>query len=821
MPPKRGPPGGRARASAPKSARHVPPPSPTEADRLAKDQLRAAAAVGRSTVLPPLGALAARLPSPAGPVGLVPSQYRAGASLAPRGPRSVARPGVTPVACMPAGPAGTALASQSNLSSSFLQQPDFYLRGAATRMAAYQAPGPAWNGNARGTSQGLPGGIAGPSMAPDMMSQPVPFPRPATPPAVPMTPTPPSDIVPPPQSLPRPVTPPPSGATLSSSLPPPGPGPVEYATGQTLPLPEGRAALPAPAIVAPRWSVASLGASTGQGIGIETQYFNVDGTGPPDEGSPPSGPPAPVPDLASPADTGAKPNGPVPRARSTQGVRRRAIVAAPPVPAGAAGSTGNTCSPSPRAPSRRAAGPSRTTRIADGGGAVSSGPPVPSPAPSATQTRRDPSTPGSTINTMGDTPSTDNNGAAKAAPVRALTATITNMGARLDKLEGAVCDTGRRLQTQGAAFESLAKVVSALRTTIIDGFDSMKALRAESTGPANKTSSGDVSGASSGVLPSDRGIVTGRAVRGATPGFSVNSPVASMRDVAAIRQLMNEYLMGTMAWATCNADVYFSGEQCFELMMDKTMEHRKDDATEAENWLMKPFVKPVPAKSRKGKDRVDKVKPFVPLGQVLPHLIEALKKRGATAYFKAIGQSLEKLTAAVALQWYNDDEYTKSLAGQKAMKVAMTANYPYLGSASRIEKGANDGDESTIRCTSGFYALMSSFVRQHLEALIYASQRKPAYVDLSCYASWRVELFRVDGFLKRHKQPHNNMVLLDGDDPKRTNPTGDKDDMYKKIYDAQVAAAKAASASEDDAEAEDAEGAAVTEAVEDEYGGEQ
>lgn len=282
---------------------------------------------------------------------------------------------------------------------------------------------------------------------------------------------------------------------------------------------------------------------------------------------------------------------------------------------------------------------------------MSSGTPVRSPAASATHTRRGPSTPGNTINLPADTPSidVDNNNAATLAAVRALKPTITSMATRMDNLEGAVRDSGRRLQTQGASFESLAKVVSALRSTITEGFDNMKALHAEVTCTRNKSSSAAASGASSALLPAERGILTGRAVQNAAPAVSTDSPAASLRDVAAIRQLMNEYLMTTMAWATANCDVYFRADRCLQVMMDKAMEHRKDDAKEAENWLMKPFVKPSQGKNRKGKDRVDKVKPFVPLGQVLPPLIEALKKRGAAAYFKAIGGSLDKLSATAAL----------------------------------------------------------------------------------------------------------------------------------------------------------------------------
>lgn len=110
-----------------------------------------------------------------------------------------------------------------------------------------------------------------------------------------------------------------------------------------------------------------------------------------------------------------------------------------------------------------------------------------------------------------------------------------------------------------------------------------------------------------------------------------------MRDVATIRQLINEYLAGTMARATSNRDVSLGGNQFFLLMLDKTIEHRKEDAKAAEEWLMTASAKPSQAMSKKDTDMLDKVKHFSLLGQVLPHHIEAPKKRGAVAYFKSIG----------------------------------------------------------------------------------------------------------------------------------------------------------------------------------------
>lgn len=343
----RGPPGGRARANAAKSARHVPFQSRTAADRLAKDELRAAAATLRPTALPPLSTLAPRLLGPAIPGGLMPPQYHAGSLPAPPGPRALARPSAAPVSCAPVGPPGSALASQANLSSDVLKQPRFYQHGAARPMASVQATDPAPDRTGNGSSQGFPGPLARGPIAPDVMSQLAPFPRPVTPPQVRMTPAAPRDAVPQDLSLQSLATVPPSGATHSCSLPPPGPGPVEYATGETLPLLKGRAPPAALAVVAPRSSAASPGNFTGQGNGTETQYLNIDGTGADEDAHLPFAAAITAKQPESTPETRIVIKGPAPRPRSTRAPRRRAVVGVSPVGAAVAlGSTGKAASPS-------------------------------------------------------------------------------------------------------------------------------------------------------------------------------------------------------------------------------------------------------------------------------------------------------------------------------------------------------------------------------------------------------------------------------------------------------------------------------------------
>lgn len=834
MPPKglkRGVPAGRASAQT-KAARLAPPVQPTDADRRNKDELRAAAGRAGSMRLPPLAsyagqvsiapsttgmtALGAPPPPPAlsAPQALLAAQPPAGAAAsqlpltapAPVRPTSLAAAPSALQGALFAAPLTNAasslpppgatslppLGSQVDLSSDFLTRPDFYLRGVADRMAAYQAQMklPQLDNEGAGRpQQGPPTG--GSLTVRDAMSQPPPFPRP--------------------------VSPPPVRGTPSSSLSP-AMGAVGYEkSGQA------EAARPRLASSSAPESAAPFSSPVGRTTAGGTQDFHVDDTQNVEAvRSPPAGGGA---GLHS-GSTVRQPDSSQRRAsapRTARAPRSRKTLASPPTEGtwvaslslGARSSAGNSAR-------RRGSAPA-------GAGGSSGTPPVRSPAASATQTRRGPPTPGSTmtLNAGSGAPTFagDEDAVAKSACVRGITASVGALTKRMGTLEGTVSDTGRRLQTQGASMEALARSVSALRSTVQQGFAEMKALTTEQRGSANQRVATPRGGsvargtdqASAAETPDDKGFRTGRAIRGANPAaLPDDNPAVIMRDINAIRRLINDDLTQRTAWAVTNCDVYLDGDEMFNLMIDKTMDHRKDEADEAEQWLLTPFEKPSSgARSKKGKDRVERLKPFVPLGQVLPHLIEALKKRGAAAYFNCIKVPLETLTASAAQSWYNADEYTKSTEGQRGIKAAMVANYLYLGARGRVEKPRTVGGETIVRCTSGWYALMSSFVRQHLEALIYANMRKPRHVDLSCYASWRVELFRVDSFLPTDKEPHNGMVLADGDDAARIHPTSDKDDMYEKLYSDQVTMAAEAAAMEsmaaadadvaaDDADASDA-----------------
>lgn len=654
------------------------------------------------------------------------------------------------------------LATQADVSSDYLTRPDYYLQGAADRVAAYQAQValPPLDSPNPGTTRHLPGAPEGRGQAvPDAMSQPPPFPRPVTPPPVRQTP--------------------------STSLSPPGMGPVEYEERRMAAAARaGRTLGAAPdATAAPSLAI-------GQGDEGGTQFFNVDDTQVGERVRPP---PAPATAALQPAPGARAPAAPQRRAtapRSARAPRNRKTLAPPPTEASVAGSL----SPGARSSagnSTRRRGPPPT------GGVGSTGTPASrSPAASATQSRRDPHTPGSsmTLTAAYGVPASavDEDAVAYSASVRGLGASVGTLTKRLGTLEGHVGDTGRRLQTQGASIEALARSVTALRSTVQQGFAEMKALTKQQHVNANQqvshpgggAPSGGSSGASASAGPADLGFRTGRTIRGANPAVPIDTPAFILRDIGAIRRLMNDDLTQRTAWAVINRDVYLDGDEVFILMIDKTMEHRKDEADEAEEWLLKAFDKPNVGsfRSKKGKDRVERVKPFVPLGQVLPHLIEALKKRAVVAYFNTIKVPLDSLDATKALEWYNDDAYTKSLAGRSGIKKAMDVNYTHLGARSRMEKARTVGEEDILHCTSGWYALMSSFVRQHLEALIYTNVRKPRHVDLSCYASWRVELFRVESILHNDKEVHHGLLLVDGDDAARTQPNGDNDDSYEKLY---------------------------------------
>lgn len=277
----------------------------------------------------------------------------------------------------------------------------------------------------------------------------------------------------------------------------------------------------------------------------------------------------------------------------------------------------------------------------------------------------------------------DNAGVAKAATVRALSGSVNNLGSRMDKLEGAVSENARRMQSQGTSFETLAKVVSSLGDTIKEGFAEIKAIRSEAgaaivvpTSVAGEAMAAPNEQAPAAVAGADKGFRTGRTIRGANPEVPTDDVATTVRDAAAIRRMMNSDLTSRTGWAVVNSDVYLGPDAVSDLMVDKAMDQRKDDASDAELWLMTPYAKPrqTNARSLKGKGRVETTKPFVSLGQVLPHLIEALKKRGTVAYFKSIGVPIDELTDEVAQRWFKHDEYTASTAGKKGIRAAMEMN---------------------------------------------------------------------------------------------------------------------------------------------------
>lgn len=220
-----------------------------------------------------------------------------------------------------------------------------------------------------------------------------------------------------------------------------------------------------------------------------------------------------------------------------------------------------------------------------------------------------------------------------------------------------------------------------------------------------------------------------------------------------------------------------------------------DGNEEAVNsWLSADILKPkkITSPNKKPKKNIKKkggetLRAEKPLKAVLSRIIEALKKRALTAYFKAVIADMNNLSQRQVLQFLANNAYTDSEDGQKTICDAMVSMYAFLGGLHRVVKAQLVRNGRVVRASIGFYALASCFVRYYLECVKAGNVNKPRTgSDPGWYVRWRAELIRVDKFLEKDNEPHNGLALTDGQYDNRATISTEEDDQVSCWYGAQL-----------------------------------
>ncbi|KAK1867048.1 hypothetical protein I4F81_009558 [Pyropia yezoensis] len=389
---------------------------------------------------------------------------------------------------------------------------------------------------------------------------------------------------------------------------------------------------------------------------------------------------------------------------------------------------------------------------------------------------------------------------------------ISHVLSKVADLSEAFSGVSQKLETRGTAIETMSHAVSGLRTAVVGALDSM-ATPTSTSDEEDGSDAGDeeqprVDASENEIEPVRRS--SSAANEAPRPKIrkvgtkSTDVKTASLKDSAKdsaraavqamevaknqmirIRQHLTELVMQSISQSQNSAESYMDAASYSNVMKSCAQQEINGDEAAVNWWLSSDIIKPTKnGKHKETREQPRKtVRAETPLKAVLPHTIEALKKRALQAYFKSITVDMNNLTTRQVLTCLAKNDYTDSNGGRKAICEAMVSMYSFLGALNRVDNGDIVGAGCVVHASIGFYALASCFVRYYLECAKTGTINKPRTgTEPGWYVRWRAELLRVHLFLEKDKDVHSGLALTDGSDVNRATISTEEDEQVKIWY---------------------------------------
>lgn len=392
---------------------------------------------------------------------------------------------------------------------------------------------------------------------------------------------------------------------------------------------------------------------------------------------------------------------------------------------------------------------------------------------------------------------------------------------KVAELSDAFAGVTHKLENHGSAVETMSRAVTGLRTAVAGVLDTMQ-VRSPAIGsdeeegsdagdvclpptdasddtiepvlrPPGAAAAADVAGHTKirKVGSKDRDVKTASLANRATESAraAARAMDVAVSQMVRVRQKLSELVTQSIGRSLTSAAVYMDAVTYSGMIKSTVQEVINGDDAAVADWLSSYIMKPTKSRKRKkatGKEAHQKVRAETPLKAVLPHTIEALKKRALLAYFKQIEANMDKLSKRQVLSCLAKNNYTNSDGGRKGICAAMVSMYSFLGALDRVhERDVVAG--RVVHASVGFYALASCFVRYFLECVKAGTVNKPRTgTDPGWYVRWRAELLRVHTFLENDNEVHNGLALTDGPDSKRASISTEEDEQVKIWYGRQI-----------------------------------
>ncbi|OSX73287.1 hypothetical protein BU14_0361s0014 [Porphyra umbilicalis] len=249
-----------------------------------------------------------------------------------------------------------------------------------------------------------------------------------------------------------------------------------------------------------------------------------------------------------------------------------------------------------------------------------------------------------------------------------------------------------------------------------------------------------------------------------------------------VRGRVKSRTFGNIGGATYTRDVLLDLDADWKLIVDETKEELSLNDGHANSFLLSDISPPTPRNSarkvsNKGKTKVETRRAYQPITQAISHVLEAIKKRTVAAWFFEIKSTPESMLPSEATEWLGNrrvegggeqavkPRFEASELGLQGMLAAVKAMFKHLGVQDRIREPTNVGDAAHVVLAWGHLALCAAFVRAALEQIEAGGTRRRTGMDSGWYDRWRWEVLALKAFVPQSKTQWHGMVISDAEDP--------------------------------------------------------
>ena len=365
-------------------------------------------------------------------------------------------------------------------------------------------------------------------------------------------------------------------------------------------------------------------------------------------------------------------------------------------------------------------------------------------------------------------------GESDARKLMAFISSATGLVDTLDDMKGDLRTMRRTLEKQGGKVEVLAVAVDRLKKSP----PKFKRCFVDSDGEEYSDYEEMTSFTGTGLA----GVVLRTASQAAaSAGKKLTEPQEGTLKMLRVRRRVKSRSFGNIGGATSTRDVVNNAETDWSMIMEETKEELGLDDAAANNFLMSDISAPTPRNTprgtkatKKGKSK-DTRRAYQPLSQAISHVLEALKKRVVAAWFFEVGSSADTMQSAEATEWLNNSRievggeqlvkprFEASERGLKGMLACVKAMFVHLGVKDRIREPTNVGETEHVILAWGHLALAACFVRAVLEQIEAGGSRRRTGLDSGWYDRWRWEVLALKAFVPMSKKQWHGMIISDAE----------------------------------------------------------